>query len=119
MPRPLSKPQNRKEALAADLRSSSRLIVQLENAVARESTDAMGHRVYYTVPAEHPITIRDLFRHTSGLDYAGPKVENGEIAYRKLGIDGGAPAVPFDLAEFTKRLATAPLNDQPGTMWRY
>jgi len=33
MPRPLSKPQNRKEALAADLRSSSRLIVQLENAL--------------------------------------------------------------------------------------
>ncbi|HEV2689531.1 MAG TPA: serine hydrolase domain-containing protein, partial [Bryobacteraceae bacterium] len=87
--------------------------------VARESTDGAGKRTYYTVPAEHPIMIRDLFRHTTGLDYAGPKDENGEIAYRKLGIDGGAPAVPFDLAEMVKRLATAPLNDQPGTMWRY
>ena len=87
--------------------------------VAGEYTDELGHRICYTVPAGHPITIRDLFRHTSGLDYAGPKDEKGEIAYKKLGIDGGAPAVPFDLAEFAKRLATAPLNDQPGTMWRY
>src|SRR6202171_1910523 len=41
--------------------------------VARESFDAAGKRPYYTVPAEHPIAIRDLFRHTTGLDYAGPK----------------------------------------------
>jgi len=87
--------------------------------VGRESTDAAGKKIYYTVPAERPITIRDLFRHTTGLDYMGPKDENGETAYRKLGIEGGAPQVSFDLAEAVKRLATAPLNDQPGTMWRY
>lgn len=87
--------------------------------VAKESTDAAGHRATYTVPTDRPITVRDLFRHTTGLDYAGPKDETGEIAYKKLGIEGGAPAVPFDLAEMVKRLATAPLNDQPGTMWRY
>ena len=87
--------------------------------VAKESTDATGKRIYYTVPAERPITIRDLFRHTTGLDYAGPKDENGENAYKKLGVDGGAPLVSFDLAEAVKRLATAPLNDQPGSMWRY
>jgi len=45
--------------------------------VAEESFDATGKRTYFTVPAQHPITIRDLFRHTSGLDYAGPKDENG------------------------------------------
>lgn len=87
--------------------------------VAHESFDAMGKRTYYTVPAERPITIRDLFRHTSGLDYTGPKDEKGEPAYRKLGVEGGAPLVAFDLAEMVKRLAKAPLNDQPGTMWRY
>ncbi len=72
-----------------------------------------------TVPAEHPITVRDLFRHTSGLDYAGPKDENGDAAYKKIEMMGGAPRVPFDLAEAVKRLATAPLNNEPGTMWRY
>lgn len=87
--------------------------------VAHESFDASGKRTYYTVPAERPITVRDLFRHTTGLDYAGPKDENGEAAYKKLEMSGGAPQVTFDLAEAVKRLATAPLNDQPGTMFRY
>ncbi len=87
--------------------------------VGHESTDAAGKRTYYTVPADRPITVRDLFRHTSGLDYSGPKDENGDAAYKKIEMVGGAPQVPFDLAEAVKRLATAPLNDQPGTMWRY
>src|SRR5258708_24760424 len=34
--------------------------------VARESIDESGKRIYSTVPAEHPITVRDLFRHTTG-----------------------------------------------------
>jgi CubicO group peptidase (beta-lactamase class C family) len=87
--------------------------------VAKESTDAAGRRTYYTVPADRPITVRDLFRHTTGFDYAGPKDEKGQPAYAKLEISGGAPQVPFDLAEMVKRLATAPLNDQPGTTFRY
>ncbi len=87
--------------------------------VGREATDAAGKRIFYTVPVDHPITVRDLFRHTTGLDYAGPKEEDGEPAYKKLGILGGAPLVSFDLAEAVKRLATAPLNDEPGTKFRY
>src|SRR5437868_7200522 len=88
-------------------------------SVAQESFDAAGKRTYYTVPADHPITVRDLFRHTSGLDYAGPKDENGEPAYKKLGVEGGDGWVSFDLAEAVRRLATVPLNHQPGTTFRY
>jgi len=87
--------------------------------VAEETFDASGKRTYRTVPAERPITVRDLFRHTSGLDYAGPKDENGEPAYKKLGVEGGNGWVNFDLAEAVKRLATAPLNHQPGTTFHY
>ncbi|HMC59149.1 MAG TPA: serine hydrolase domain-containing protein [Candidatus Solibacter sp.] len=87
--------------------------------VAREGADAAGKRTYYTVPAERPIAVRDLFRHTSGLDYAGPKDENGEPAYKKIEMTGFAPLVAFDLAEGMKRLASVPLNDQPGTTFRY
>jgi CubicO group peptidase (beta-lactamase class C family) len=87
--------------------------------VGRESTDAAGKKIYYSVPATREITCRDLFRHTTGLDYAGPKDENGDPAYKKIEMVGGAPQVPFDLAEAVKRLATAPLNDEPGTMFRY
>ena len=87
--------------------------------VAKEITDSAGKRVPFTVPADRPISVRDLFRHTTGLDYAGPKDDAGEPAYKKIEMLGGAPQVPFDLAEGVKRLATAPLNDQPGTTFRY
>jgi CubicO group peptidase (beta-lactamase class C family) len=87
--------------------------------VAHESTDAAGKRTYYTVPADHPITVRDLFRHTSGLDYSGPHEENGEPAYKRIDMFGYLPLVQFDLAEGMRRLASVPLNDQPGTTYRY
>jgi len=87
--------------------------------VAHEGKDASGKRVYYTVPADRPITVRDLFRHTSGLDYAGPREENGEPAYKRIDMFGYLPLVPFDLAEAMRRLAGVPLNDQPGTIFRY
>jgi CubicO group peptidase (beta-lactamase class C family) len=87
--------------------------------VGMEKFDAQGKRTYYTVPVEHPILVRDLFRHTTGLDYAGPKEDNGDNAYKKIEMTGGAPLVPFDLAEAVKRLASVPLNDQPGTTFRY
>jgi CubicO group peptidase (beta-lactamase class C family) len=88
-------------------------------AVSVESTDASGKKSVATVPAEHPITVRDLLRHTSGLDYMGPKDEAGRFAYQKLEIAGGAPNVTFDLTEMVKRLATAPLNEQPATKFHY
>ena len=45
--------------------------------------------------------------------------EKGENAYKKIEMMGGAPQVPFDLAEATRRLASVPLNEQPGTAFRY
>jgi CubicO group peptidase (beta-lactamase class C family) len=87
--------------------------------VAATATDAAGKKMHFAAPAERQITVRDLFRHTSGLDYAGPLEADGKFAYAKLEIMGGAPLVSFNLEEMVKRLATAPLNDQPGTMFRY
>jgi CubicO group peptidase (beta-lactamase class C family) len=86
--------------------------------VGKEMTVA-GKKVGYAVPAEHPIYVRDLFRHTTGLDYAGPIDEKGTPAYAKVEMSGGAPLVSFDLAEATKRLASVPLNEEPGTAFRY
>ena len=76
-----------------------------------------GKPVYYTVPAEHQITILDLLRHTSGLDYEGPRDEDGEPVYRKIGLRGGGS--DYSLAEMVKKLASAPLVHQPGTIWDY
>ena len=90
-----------------------------KTTVGKETTDATGKRVFYTVPLDHPITVRDLFRHTSGLDYTGPKDDSGDNVYKKVEMMGGAPLVSFDLAEATRRLAGVPLNEQPGTAFRY
>ena len=87
--------------------------------VAKEATDAAGKKTYYAVPADRPITVRDLFRHTTGLDYAGPLGEKGEPAYKAIEMTGGFPAATFNLAEAVKRLAGVPLNDQPGSKFRY
>jgi len=83
--------------------------------VAVEKTDpATGKSSYSTVPAARDITILDLMRHTSGLNYAGPRGEAGELIYKKVLGD-----MHYPLSEFIRRLASAPLVHQPGTVWDY
>jgi CubicO group peptidase (beta-lactamase class C family) len=87
--------------------------------VAIERADQAGKPVLsHTVPAEREITVLDLMRHTSGLNYAGPHDEKGEMAYRSLGFVLGGSA-DYPLAELVKRLSQAPLVHQPGTIWDY
>jgi CubicO group peptidase (beta-lactamase class C family) len=67
-----------------------------------------------TVPAERPITVRDILRHTAGFAYgAGPTPAHD--AY--VAADPLALAIP--LSEMSKRLARVPLLYQPGTQWEY
>jgi CubicO group peptidase (beta-lactamase class C family) len=93
----------------------SKFLPEFKNMkVAIEPDQTTINRVYYTVPAEREITILDLMRHTSGLNYSGPKDEKGELIYEKVLGDRQYP-----LAEFVRRLASAPLVHQPGTVWDY
>jgi CubicO group peptidase (beta-lactamase class C family) len=98
----------------------SRFLPEFKNMkVAVDRTDPVtGRRIYYTVPADRDITILDLLRHTSGLNYAGPKDENGEPIYRKLRLSGDQRE-EIPLSETIRRLASAPLVHQPGTVWDY
>jgi CubicO group peptidase (beta-lactamase class C family) len=67
------------------------------------------------VPAERPITIADLLRHTSGItyDYIGGKLIMK--AYSESGLFDGR----YDNKIFADRIARLPLARQPGTLWRY
>jgi CubicO group peptidase (beta-lactamase class C family) len=67
--------------------------------------------LFYTVPATREITIQDLLTHVSGLNSGGP-ASNAEVA--KIALKTGE-----SLADYIPRLATTPLDFQPGTRWQY
>ena len=83
--------------------------------VGLEKTDAHGIPDLEIVPADRPITIMDLLRHTSEISYdyiGGPWVMK---AYKAAHLFEGH----FDNKEFAERIARLPLARQPGTLWRY
>ncbi len=67
------------------------------------------------LPAQRPILIHDLMRHTSGLTYG----YFGDLLVKKAYNDAGLTKGDFDSAEFADRLAKLPLAFQPGTTWDY
>ena len=78
--------------------------------------DAKKETILERVPAARPITIQDLFRHTSGLVYGG----RGATPVHKFFPSGSTPAASrLTSAEFIDQLAAAPLLHQPGKVWDY
>jgi CubicO group peptidase (beta-lactamase class C family) len=78
--------------------------------VAPAAAGAQAEPRYYTVPADHEFTVRELLTHTSGL-------VSGTIsgaANRKVILKGQE-----SLSEYLPRLAQTPLEFQPGTRWAY
>jgi CubicO group peptidase (beta-lactamase class C family) len=78
---------------------------------------------YNNVPAERPMTVQDLLRHTSGLAY-GEITQNAPVkdGYEKAGLyrkDLDYEARGVTPAEQIERLAAVPLAFQPGTTWHY
>ncbi|HEX7979132.1 MAG TPA: serine hydrolase domain-containing protein, partial [Gemmatimonadaceae bacterium] len=75
-------------------------------------TDPSGEARF--VPADRPITIADITRHTAGF-----ATNPGEPGVGRL----YAAANPLDrhntITQFSKKLATVPLAFQPGTRWSY
>ena len=65
---------------------------------------------FYTVPANHEITIRDLLTHVSGL-------VSGTISTAEANKLGRKPT--DTLADYIPRLGSVPLEFQPGSRWSY
>lgn len=64
---------------------------------------------YYTVPAEREITVLDCLTHTSGV-----------VSWRALSNRLAPQRTPQDtLATYVPKLATVPLDFQPGSQWSY
>jgi CubicO group peptidase (beta-lactamase class C family) len=86
--------------------------------------DAEGRTIYEIVPAQRPILVQDLLRHTSGLAY-GEITQNQPVkeAYAEAGVfkPGKSEYDSRDMtpAEQVASVAKAPLIHQPGTVWEY
>ncbi|MGD0847308.1 serine hydrolase domain-containing protein [Bradyrhizobium sp.] len=78
--------------------------------------DPAGEPVAETVPANRPITIQDLMRHTSGLVYGG---RGNTLVHKMYPAGSGDAARDYDATAFTDKLASLPLLYQPATVWDY
>jgi CubicO group peptidase (beta-lactamase class C family) len=67
--------------------------------------------LFYTIPATREITIQDLLTHVSGL-VSGSPASAAELA--KVARKPGEK-----LSDYIPRLATTPLDFQPGSRWNY
>ena len=83
--------------------------------VAVERPDEDGKPALVSEPANRPIGIEDLLRHTSGLTYGF----YGDSPVRKLYANSDLFDGDFDNAQFAGRIAKLPLAEQPGTLWDY
>ncbi len=92
----------------------SKFIPEFKNmkvAVMQEPGKGQGNPPkFYTVPAEREITIKDILTHTSGLS-SGPMGQSEVAKIRRKPTER--------LADYIPRLATTPLEFQPGTRWMY
>jgi CubicO group peptidase (beta-lactamase class C family) len=73
--------------------------------------------LFASVPPARPMTIRDLFMHTSGLTYDFLRATNIDYAYRKLGLGLAKPG--YTLEDMIDQLAELPLEFSPGERWNY
>lgn len=74
---------------------------------------------FTTIPAHREITIRDLFTHTSGIDYAGIGSPVMRAVYAKAGIKGGFGGDKVKIGDDIKLLAKQPLIHHPGERFTY
>jgi CubicO group peptidase (beta-lactamase class C family) len=95
----------------------------LNDPVARYIPEFSGVKVFaggtpeapVLVPPKRPVTILDLFRHTSGLtyDYNAPGPLQGNAMY--AGVEVGVPSTKA----FVERLVKLPLAHHPGEEFQY
>lgn len=103
-------------------------VLRLDDAVDRFLPELADRRVVRridgpvddTVPANRPITVRDLLTFRLGFGgYFGPCPLNDVAAPLQLSVGPPQPAVPPAPDEWLRRFGTLPLMFQPGERWLY
>ncbi|MGZ3950347.1 MAG: serine hydrolase domain-containing protein [Flavisolibacter sp.] len=90
----------------------SKYAPEFSNMKVYKGVDASGNLILE--PANRPITIRDITRHTAGF------AVGTELPGLKELVQKTDPLNPNNtLAEMAKKLASLPLAFQPGTQWAY
>jgi len=74
---------------------------------------------YTTEPAKGEITIRQLFTHSSGVEYAGIGGREFKAIYAKAGVRSGIGTSTGVLGDRIRVLGTLPLKHEPGERWTY
>jgi CubicO group peptidase (beta-lactamase class C family) len=93
---------------------------KMQVSVGTKTAEGMA---YNTVPAERPMTVQDLLRHTAGLAY-GEITQNAPVkeGLEKAGVyrkDLDYEARGMTGPEQVERLVKVPLAFHPGTTWHY
>ncbi|GKX32704.1 MAG: serine hydrolase [Rhizobiaceae bacterium MnEN-MB40S] len=93
----------------------SRYFPQFENLSVGVETETPSGRVLKRVPAERPVLVHDLLRHTSGLTYGQFSDALIHKEYREFGMSD------FDQTsgDLLDKLAELPLAYQPGSTFEY
>jgi CubicO group peptidase (beta-lactamase class C family) len=95
-------------------------------ALVERNELSLESRVDQWLPAFRPqlpsgqspaITIRQLLTHTAGLDYRFQQPPDG--AYARANVSDGNDQPGLSLQDNIRRIASAPLVEQPGVAWRY
>jgi CubicO group peptidase (beta-lactamase class C family) len=103
-------------------------VVRLDDPVTRVLPELADRRVVRridgpaddTVPANRPITVRDLLTFRMGFGgYFGPCPLNDLAAPLQLSVGPPQPLLPPEPDEWMRRFATLPLMFQPGERWLY
>lgn len=92
----------------------AKYIPEFKDLQVAEGVDENGN--FKTVPADHPMTVRELMSHTGGLVYT-PLLSRGPVAeaYGKAGVLD----TDSTLKEMVGKLGKIPLDYQPGSKWVY
>jgi CubicO group peptidase (beta-lactamase class C family) len=99
------------EPVGKYLPALAKMQVAIDN---KPDAEADPHKIT-TIPADRPISIQDLMRHTSGLTYGF----FGETPVKKLYAEANLGNDAETNTQFVDRIAKLPLSYQPGTTWDY